>query len=119
MTEPSMTLNEYLRKIGTNLEGDFLREGLALLAQMAMDLEVTQQIGAAKYERSAERTNQRNGSRDRPWDTRVGWLELQIPQLRHGSYFPSLLEPRRHTEKALLNVIQQAYIDRGEHAPGG
>jgi putative transposase len=111
MTEPSMTLNEYLRKIGTNLEGDFLREGLALLAQMAMDLEVTQQIGAAKHQRSAERTNQRNGSRERPWDTRVGRIELQIPKLRHGSYFPSLLEPRRRTEKALLNVIQQAYID--------
>lgn len=111
MTEPSMTLNEYLRKIGSNLEGDFLREGLALLAQMAMDLEVTQQIGAAKHQRSAARTNQRNGSRERPWDTRVGRIELQIPKLRHGSYFPSLLEPRRRVEKALLNVIQQAYID--------
>jgi putative transposase len=52
---------------------------------MAMDLEVTQQIGAAKYQRSAERTNQRNGSRERPWDTRVGRIELQIPKLRHGS----------------------------------
>jgi putative transposase len=111
MTDPSMTLSEYLRKIGANLEGDFLREGLALLAQMAMDLEVTQQIGAAKHQRTAERTNQRNGSRERPWDTRVGRIELQIPKLRYGSYFPSLLEPRRRTEKALLNVIQQAYID--------
>ena len=111
MTEPSMTLNEYLRKIGTNLGGDFLREGLALLAQMAMDLEVTQQIGAAKHQRTAERTNQRNGTRERPWDTRVGRIELQIPKLRHGSYFPSLLEPRRRAEKALLNVIQQAYIE--------
>jgi putative transposase len=111
MTDASMTLNEYLRKVGTNLEGDFLREGLALLAQMTMDLEVTQQIGAAKHQRSAERTNQRNGSRERPWDTRVGRIELQIPKLRHGSYFPSLLEPRRRAEKALLNVIQQAYIE--------
>ena len=111
MTESSMTLNEYLRKIGTDLDGDFLREGLALLAQLAMDLEVTQQIGAAKYQRTAERTNQRNGSRERPWDTRVGRIELQIPKLRHGSYFPSLLEPRRRTEKALLNVMQQAYIE--------
>jgi transposase-like protein len=106
-----MTLSEYLRKIGTNLEGDFLREGLALLAQMTMDLEVTAQIGAAKHQRSPERTNQRNGTRERPWDTRVGRLELQIPKLRHGSYFPSLLEPRRRAEKALLNVIQQAYIE--------
>jgi len=78
---------------------------------MAMDLEVTQRIGAAKHQRSAARTNQRNGSRERPWDTRVGRIELQIPKLRHGSYFPSLLEPRRRAEKALLNVIQQAYID--------
>jgi transposase-like protein len=106
-----MTLNEYLRKVGANLDGDFLREGLALLAQMAMDLEVTQQIGAAKHQRTPERTNQRNGTRERPWDTRVGRIELQIPKLRHGSYFPSLLEPRRRAEKALLNVIQQAYID--------
>jgi transposase-like protein len=106
-----MTLGEYLRKVGTNLEGDFMREGLALLAQMAMDLEVTQQIGAAKHQRTAERTNQRNGTRERPWDTRVGRIELQIPKLRHGSYFPSLLAPRRRAEKALLNVIQQAYIE--------
>lgn len=111
MTEPSMTLNEYLRKVGANLDGDFLREGLALMAQMTMDLEVTQQIGAAKHQRTPERTNQRNGTRERPWDTRVGRIELQIPKLRHGSYFPSLLEPRRRAEKALLNVIQQAYID--------
>lgn len=112
MAEPSMTLNEYLRKVGTNLDGDFLRAGLALLAQMAMDLEVTQQIGAAKHQRTPERTNQRNGTRERPWNTRVGRIELQIPKLRHGSYFPSLLEPRRRAEKALLSVIQQAYIDR-------
>jgi transposase-like protein len=106
-----MTLSEYLRKVGSNLEGDFLREGVALLAQMTMDLEVTAQIGAAKHQRTAERTNQRNGTRERAWDTRVGRIELQIPKLRHGSYFPSLLEPRRRAEKALLNVIQQAYIE--------
>ena len=88
MTEPSMTLNEYLRKIGSNLEGDFLREGLALLAQMAMDLEVTQQIGAAKHQRSAERTNQRNGSRERPWDTRVGQMSCRFRNCGTAVTFP-------------------------------
>lgn len=111
MADPSMTLNEYLRKVGTNLDGDFLREGLGLLAQMMMDLEVTQRIGADRYQRTVERTNQRNGYRERPWDTRVGRIALRIPKLRHGSYFPSLLEPRRRAERALLNVIQQAYIE--------
>ena len=86
MTEPNMTLHESLRKIGANLEGDFLRVGLALLVQIALDLEVTQQLGAAKHQRTAERTNPRNGTRERPWATRVGRIELQIPKLRHGSY---------------------------------
>ena len=117
MTKPSMTLNEYLRKIGTNLEGDFLREGLALLAQMAMDMEVTQQIGAAKHQRTAERTNQRNGTRERPWDS-GGADRLQIPKLRHGSYFPSLLEPRRRVEKALAECDPTGVHRRGQHAPG-
>ena len=60
---------------------------------------------------TAERTTQRNGIRERAWETRVGRIELQIPKLRHGSYFPSLLEPRRRVEQALLNVVQQAYIE--------
>lgn len=111
MAESSMTLNEYLRKVGSNLDGDFLREGLALLAQLKMDLEVAQRIGADRYQRTATRTNQRNGYRERPWDTRVGRIVLRIPKLRHGSYFPSLLTPRRRAERALLNVIQQAYIE--------
>jgi putative transposase len=109
-TEHSMTLNEYLRQVGVDPNGDFLREGARLLAQMAMELEVSQQIGAAKYQRSAERTTQRNGYRERDWDTRVGTVALQIPKLRQGSYFPSLLEPRRRAERALLSVVQQAYI---------
>lgn len=110
MTDIHGTLNEYLRKTGARLDGDFLTEGMRLLAQMVMDLEVTQRIGAEKHERTAERTNQRNGYRERPWATRVGQIDLQIPKLRHGSYFPSLLEPRRLMEKALLAVVQQAYI---------
>jgi putative transposase len=109
-SETSMTLMEYLSQVGVDPNGDFLREGARLLAQMAMELEVSQQIGAGKYERTPERKTQRNGYRDRDWDTRVGTLALQIPKLRQGSYFPSLLEPRRQTERALLSVVQQAYI---------
>jgi putative transposase len=111
MTEQSMTLTQYLDKIGVDLNGDFLREGARMMAQMAMDWEVKQQIGAGRYERSPLRTNQRNGYRERPWDTRVGSILLDVPKLRAGTYFPSLLEPRRRAEKALLAVIQQAYIE--------
>ena len=111
MTDPSMTLTQYLSKIGVDLDGDFLREGARLMAQMAMDYEVQQQVGAARYERSPQRTNQRNGYRERPWDTRVGSILLEVPKLRSGTCFPSLLEPRRRAEKALLAVIQQAYIE--------
>lgn len=110
MTDSSMTHSEYLNKVGVDPNGDFLREGLRLLAQLTMELEVSKQIGAGKYERTGSRTTQRNGYRDRDWDTRVGSLTLQIPKLRQGSYFPSLLEPRRRVERALLNVVQQAYV---------
>lgn len=111
MTDSSMTLSEYLNKIGVDPDGDFLREGLRLLAQLTMELEVSKQVGAAKYERGPGRTTQRNGYREREWDTRVGSLALQIPKVRQGSYYPSLLEPRRRAERALLNVVQQAYIN--------
>ena len=67
--------------------------------------------GAEYGERSPERVTQRNGYRSRAWDTRVGTMELHIPKLREGSYFPSLLEPRRRSERALLAVIQQAYVE--------
>jgi hypothetical protein len=67
-------------------------------------------IGAGPYERSEERTNSRNGYREREWDTRVGTIELQIPKLHQGTYFPSLLEPRRRHERALLSVVPQAYV---------
>jgi putative transposase len=112
MTESSMTLGEYLRKISVDLDGDFLREGVRLLAQLIMEGEVTEQIGAGKYQRTPERTTQRNGYREpRDWDTRVGTVGLAIPKLRAGSYFPSFIEPRRRAEKALLAVVQQAYIE--------
>ena len=76
-----------------------------------MDAEVSAQIGAQHGERSPERVTYRNGYRNRTWDTRVGTMELHIPKLREGSYFPSLLEPRRRSEQALLSVIQQAYVE--------
>ena len=76
-----------------------------------MDAEVSSRIGAEYGERSPERVTQRNGYRSRGWDTRVGTMDLRIPKLREGSYFPSLLEPRRRSERALLAVIQQAYVE--------
>lgn len=110
MTDISMAFVEYLRKHGLEQDADFLRNGVRLLSEMIMDLEVSQQIRAEKYERNPERQAQRNGYRERSWETRVGEIPLRIPKLRSGSYFPSLLEPRRRSEKALLAVVQQAYI---------
>ncbi|MCL6597486.1 MAG: transposase [Alicyclobacillus macrosporangiidus] len=74
---------------------DFLREGLEVLAEAVMDAEVSQLIGAQRFERTPERKNYRNGYRTQEWDTRLGTIELNIPKLRKGSYFPSLLEPRQ------------------------
>jgi transposase-like protein len=110
MTNPSMALLEYLRKVGAGLEPDFLREAVRVMSELLMEVEVSQQAGAPRYERSAERTTYRNGYRERTWETRVGEVPLRIPKLRQGSYFPSLLEPRRRAEQALLAVIQQAYV---------
>lgn len=109
MAEEKMTLLDVLRK-GEEPEGDVLVEGLRWLLQELMDAEVSAQIGAGRYERSGERTTQRNGYRLRPWDTRLGTLELAIPKLRQGSYFPSWLEPRRRAEQALVAVIAEAYV---------
>lgn len=105
-----MTLLELLRKCGVDGDVDFLREALQVLVQSLMEAEVSAQIGAERYERNENRTTYRNGYRERPWDTRVGTLKLKIPKLRQGSYFPSLLEPRRRAEKALLAVVQEAYV---------
>jgi putative transposase len=99
-----------LRKRGVR-DVDFLREALAVLMQAIMEAEVTEQVGADYGERTPERLTQRNGYRPRPWDTRVGTLGLRIPKIREGSYFPSLLEPRRRSERALLSVVQQAYVE--------
>src|SRR3954466_12847777 len=104
-----MTLLATLRKAGMEGDVDFLREGVRVLAEAVMDAEVTQQLGAAPHERTAERTGQRNGYRERQWDTRVGSINLAVPRVRDGSYYPTLLEPRRRAERALLAVVQEAY----------
>ena len=111
MVKQSMDLLELLRKRGMDGDVDFLREALRVLVDGIMDAEVSAQIGAQHGERSPERVTYRNGYRNRPWDTRVGTMALHIPKLREGSYFPSLLEPRRRSEQALLSVIQQAYVE--------
>ncbi len=89
---------------------DFLRESLMWVVQQLMEAEVSELIGAERGERSEERLTHRNGYRPRRWDTRAGELELAIPKLRRGSYFPSFLEPRRRSEQALVAVVQQAYV---------
>ena len=111
MVKESMDLLELLRKRGVDGDVDFLREALRVLMDAIMDAEVSARIGAEHGERSPDRLTHRNGYRSRAWDTRVGTMELRIPKLREGSYFPSLLEPRRRSEKALLAVIQQAYVE--------
>jgi len=108
MTDPTIALVEYLRKMGMDQDKDFLAESVRVMSQMLMELEAQQLTGAEKHERTAARMNYRNGYRERMWKTRVGEIDLHIPKLRVGTYFPSLLEPRRHTEKALLAVVQQA-----------
>jgi transposase-like protein len=90
---------------------DFLRESLTWVVQQLMEAEVSELVGAAHGERAPEaRLTHRNGYRQRPWATRAGEIELAIPKLRRGSYFPSFLEPRRRSEQALVSVVQEAYV---------
>ncbi len=110
MTKATMALLDYLRKQGLSLDGDFLREAVQVMMQALVEVEVSERVGAEPYERSAERRTHRNGYRTRLWETRVGEIPLRIPKLREGTYFPSLLEPRKRSEQALLAVIQEAYV---------
>jgi len=111
VAKDSMDLLGLLRKGVEEADVDFLREALRVMVEAIMDADVSSQIGAQYAERSSSRLTHRNGYRPRPWDTRVGSMELRIPKLREGSYFPSLLEPRRRSERALLAVVQQAYVE--------
>lgn len=107
MTDDMMSLQSLVEK---SADADLLREMIGFAAQRLMELEVTGLTGAAPGERNPERLAQRNGYRDRVWETRAGTVELRIPKLRKGSYFPGFLEPRRMAEKALTAVIQEAYV---------
>jgi putative transposase len=108
--ELSIGLSRLLRKAAMDGDVDFLREGVRVFSQALMELEVAAHVGAERHARTPERTGQRNGYRDRRWDTRVGTIDLQVPRVRDGSYFPSLLEPRRRVEQALVAVVQEAYV---------
>jgi putative transposase len=107
MTDDKIALRELLEK---GSDTTLLREMIGFAAQRLMELETDSLCGAGHGERSESRTNQRNGYRDRDWQTRAGSVELRIPKLRRGSYFPGFLEPRRMGEKALTAVIQEAYV---------
>jgi hypothetical protein len=107
MTEDTMNLRGLLEKTA---DSDFLREMIGFSAQRLMELEVESLTGAPHGTRTPDRLTHRNGYRERDWETRAGTVELRIPKLRKGSYFPGFLEPRRMAEKALTAVIQEAYV---------
>ena len=109
MTDDSIALRELLE---TSADADRLREMIGFAAERLMELEVGGLTGAGWGEKSAERLNQRNGYRERAWETRAGTVELRIPKLRKGSYFPGFLEPRRVAEKALTAVIRGGPMGR-------
>ena len=107
MTDDMMKLRTIVKKTP---DADLLREMIGFAAQRLIELEFENQTGAAYGENAPERRAQRNGYRDRTWETRAGAVELRIPKLRKGSYFPGFLEPRRMAEKALTAVVQEAYV---------
>ena len=107
MTKTNMDLSELLAK---HDQGDFLRGIAEAVLQLIMETDVEGIIGAGRHERSGERTTWRNGYRERALDTRLGTLNLRVPKLRQGSYFPGFLEARKTSEQALVAVIQEAWI---------
>jgi putative transposase len=110
MADSIVTPKEILSKLAEGREFDFFREAMLSALRELMEIEVAAKTGAALGERTEDRLWMRNGYRERRFDTRVGSLSLPIPKLREGSYFPSLLEPRRRSEEALLAVITEAYV---------
>src|SRR3954466_1350026 len=107
-----MTIEEVVRQVLREEHGDVIRESVRAVAQELMEAEVSELIGAAHGERSEDRATHRNGYRARRWDTRAGEIELQIPKIRQGSYFPSFLQPRKRSEQALVSVVQQGVCVR-------
>jgi putative transposase len=106
-----MTIQEVVKTMLLDEHADVIREAVKAVATEMMELEVSELIGAGRGERRPDdRATHRNGYRSRRWDTRAGEINLEIPKLRQGSYFPSFLEPRRRSEQALLAVVQQAYV---------
>src|ERR687884_717354 len=106
-----MTIEEVVKRVLLDEHADVIREAVKAVAREMMELEVSELIGAELGERRPDdRATHRNGYRSRRWDTRAGEIELQIPKIRQGSYFPSFLEPRKRSEQALVSVVQQAYV---------
>jgi putative transposase len=105
-----MTIAEVVREVLRDEHADVIRESVRAVAQELMEAEISELIGARHGERSEDRATYRNGYRPRRWDTRAGEIELQIPKIRQGSYFPSFLQPRKRSEQALVSVVQQAYV---------
>ena len=105
-----MTIEEVVRQVLRDEHADVIRESVRAVAQELMQAEVSELIGAEHGERTEDRATHRNGYRPRRWDTRAGEIELQIPKIRQGSYFPSFLQPRKRSEQALVSVVQQAYV---------
>lgn len=110
MTKEIVPQTSDIAQVLAGPEGDFLRRALETMLRQIMEAEVAHQVGASLHERSEDRTTWRNGYRARPWETRAGSILLDIPKLRQGTYFPSFLEPRRRSERALLAVVQEAYV---------
>src|SRR3954470_6041434 len=100
-----MTIEEVVRKVLRDEHADVIRESVRTVCRELMEAEVSDLVGAQLGERTDDRATHRNGYRARRWDTRAGEIELQIPKLRRGSYFPSFLQPRKRSEQALVSVV--------------
>ncbi len=105
-----MTIEEVVREVLRNEHADVIRESVRVVAQELMEAEISELIGAERGERTVDRATHRNGYRPRRWATRAGEIELQIPKICQGSYFPSFLQPRKRSEQALVSVVEQAYV---------
>jgi putative transposase len=107
-----MTVADVVAQVGDGRLEDFVREAVLLVAREVMEAEISGEVGAALGEVSQARSTYRNGYRPRPWETRVGGIELMIPRKREGpAYFPSFLEPRRRSEQAIVAVVLEAYVN--------